>query len=152
MKSDSDTGVSVYTPPVPSVAHPLRLYKKEKLCSATAIDRLFVPSAVRPESVLAYPLRAVWMSDSLRRSDTPLQFLISVPKRRLHHAVDRVTMRRRVREAYRLHRHVLEIPAGMRYNLAFVYVADRCVPYARVERAVCRILAEVGKSISAGKQ
>lgn len=68
-----------------------RLYKKQRLCSPTAIEALFAHS---PESrgALCYPLRAVWRPDPARRSDAPLAFVIVVPKRRLRHAVDRVLM------------------------------------------------------------
>ena len=82
---------------------PHRLYKKEKLCSTAAVDKLFSPAsrAGGNNSVMAYPWRAVWRV-STRRTDPVAQFLITVPKKRLRHAVDRVTMRRRMREAYRL--------------------------------------------------
>ncbi len=69
------------------------------------------------------------------------RFLVSVPKKRLRHAVDRVTMRRRIREAYRLNRSLIspDLPA----DLAFIYVADKLLPYAKVEHALKRLLASV---------
>ena len=116
----------------------LSLGKTHKLCSRTAIDRLF---ASRSEgcSMLSYPLRAVWTT-----TDTPqqqrIEFLISVPKRKLRHAVDRVKMRRRIREAYRLNYLDIVAPGGTPLQVAFIYVADRLEPYPRVERAIRRIL------------
>lgn len=128
----------------------LRLYKKEKLCSTTAIDILFGRGgvSVSNKSALAYPLRAVWRQNGFRRSDAPVQFLISVPKRRLHHAVDRVLMRRRIREAYRLARPEFPMPAGLRIDVAFIYVASEVVPYAAVERAMHRLLGRIVRSSS----
>ena len=81
----------------------LRLYKKQRLCSPTAIEALF---ARTPDcsGALAYPLRAVWRPDPGRRSDSPLAFVIVVPKRRLRHAVDRVRMRRLIHAPRRPHR------------------------------------------------
>ena len=82
----------------------LRLYKIEKLRGKTAIDALFSRSADRrPSGSVCYPLRAVWQVNSRRSARCP-QFLVMVPKRRLRHAVDRVQMRRRIRESYRLNR------------------------------------------------
>lgn len=82
----------------------LRLYKKEKLCSTVAIEQLFMRGGEGVQGALAYPLRAVWRKNPRRSSDAPVAFVVSIPKKRLRHAVDRVQMRRRVREAYRLAR------------------------------------------------
>lgn len=122
----------------------LRLYKKEKLCSHTAVDSLFDPaSAAGTHRAIAFPLRAVWRLNDSRRADCA-QFLIMVPKRRLRHAVDRVKMRRRIREAYRLNRHL--IPADMRADIAFVYIAQELRPYADVARAMTRLLRAVAET------
>lgn len=118
----------------------LGLYKKEKLCSTRAVEILFGPGGA-DFSHLVYPLRAVAMRDSRRKSDAPVAFLISVPKKRLRHAVDRVLMRRRIREAYRLGHQQYALPEGLRVDLAFVYVADRIKSYRSVEKAVHRILS-----------
>lgn len=92
---------------------------------------------------LDYPLRAVWRPNPRRHSDAPVAFLISVPKKRLRHAVDRVAMRRRIREAYRLQRHLYPMPPGTRFDLAFVYVADRLMPYTAVHAAMGKLLARM---------
>lgn len=119
----------------------LRLYKKEKLCSETAIASLFNHETTDTRRALAFPLRAVWRVNEQRHADCP-QFLVMVPKRRVRHAVDRVTMRRRIREAYRLNRRL--IPADLRLDIAFVYVADRPLPYADISRAMMRLLTKIG--------
>lgn len=115
------------------------LYKKEKLCSVVAIDQLFGNGGAE-FSRLAYPLRAIARNNVRRSSDAPVAFLISVPKKRLRHAVDRVTMRRRIREAYRLSSLRQRTPGALRLDVAFVYVADKPLPYSAVERAMRRIL------------
>ena len=124
------------------------LYKKEKLCSACAIDALFGAGGAH-FSRLCYPIRAVARPNPARRSDAPLAFLISVPKKRLHHAVDRVLMRRRIREAFRLNRHSYATDPAQRLDLAFVYVGDRPQPYASVEKAMCRILEALAEKYPA---
>ncbi len=125
-----------------------RLYKKEKLCSAVAIEQLFSRDSLA-DGALAYPLRAVWRFNPRRSSDAPLCFLVSIPKKRLRHAVDRVTMRRRVREAYRLNRHGVVLPDGARIDIAFIYVASGLKSYRSVESAMRRLLEAVAASINA---
>ena len=50
-------------------------------------------------------------------------------------------MRRRIREAYRLNRSLIspDLPA----DLAFIYVADKLLPYAKVENALMGVWAYV---------
>lgn len=120
----------------------LRLYKKEKLCSEIAIGQLFDRDhASERQSALAYPLRAVWRTNPGRHADCP-QFLVMVPKRRLRHAVDRVRMRRLIRESYRLNRH-LHGDAPGRMDIAFVYVAQNLTDYQAVEKSMQRLLKKI---------
>lgn len=125
----------------------LRLYKKEKLCSTTAIDQLFGQGAADVHGALVYPLRVAWRVNPRRSSDAPIAFLISIPKRRLKHAVDRVQMRRRVREAYRLARPDYPLPEGTRIDLAFIYVANTLTAYADVDRAVRKLLSRISDAL-----
>lgn len=115
----------------------LKLHKREKLCSQTAIDALFAGNGAK--GALAFPLRVIFR----QRTDGAfgVRFFISVPKKKLRKAVDRVTMRRRIREAYRLNRNLL--PDGADFDVAFIYVAAETLPYARVESAVKRLLPKL---------
>lgn len=118
------------------------LGKRHKLCSLTAIDCLF--SAKGSSAAIAYPLRAVWRPGSRTdKDDEPVKFLISVPKKRLRHAVDRVAMRRRIREAYRLNHAVFESRSafGGPVDVAFIYVADELKSFHAVQRSMCRLLS-----------
>lgn len=119
------------------------LPKSTRLCSPTAVERLFDREASK--GIVAYPLRAVWRDNSGRTKGESLQFMITIPKKKLRHAVDRVTMRRRVREAYRLARHDYEgmLADGERIDLAFIYLSDKLAPYHIIERSVHKILARV---------
>lgn len=128
-----------------------RLYKKEKLCSLTAIETLFSPSLKKTggnNSIMAYPWRCVWRCNETRQCKCP-QFLISVPKKRLRHAVDRVTMRRRMREAYRLNRHL--IPADMRLDIAFIYVTDRVTDYKTTLHSLRKIFTKISLAVDSHK-
>lgn len=130
----------------------LRLYKKEKLSSPTAIEQLFGrPGVKRPDNpvyrAIAYPWRAVWTVNTRRHADCP-QFLISVPKRRVRHAVDRVLQRRRCREAYRLHRDLL--PGDVKLDIALVYIGAPGEDYDRTERAVVKLLGKIAAGLATG--
>lgn len=125
-----------------------RLYKKEKLCSLIAIERLFTPHKTKAEkaevgSAMAYPWRAVW-SETSTPDATCSKFLISVPKKRLRHAVDRVTMRRRMREAYRLNRNLL--PQEQHIDIIFIYVADKLTDYHRCCHSLKKIMEKISSS------
>ena len=125
------------------------LGKAHKLCSATAIEHLFNGRGAS-HSALCYPLRAVWGEEppTLNKKGTErVMFMISIPKKRLRHAVDRVTMRRRVREAYRILRPSL-LPqkhdsGDATIHVAFLYVANQTEPFSRVEKAVEKILHKI---------
>ncbi len=87
-------------------------------------------------------------SDNPHRKAAPCpQFLIAVPKKKIRHAVDRVQMRRRIREAYRLNRHL--IPMDLPIDIAFIYVAGEVLPYADVLKAVTRILTRITRTLTA---
>ena len=126
----------------------LRLYKIEKLCSETAISRLFARSDREVRTALVYPLRLAWRIDGVREVKVP-RFLVTVPKKRIRHAVDRVTMRRRIREAYRLNRDI--VPRDLPADIAFIYVADKLLPYSRIETAMRRLLASLAEKAADGQ-
>lgn len=127
---------------------PLGLNKSHKLCSLIAIDALFMRSG-DAQAALAYPVRIVWRVNKARKADveTP-KFLISVPRRRLRHAVDRVKMRRRIREAYRLNRAEILGNIHLPVDMAFVYIADKLVDYKQVNKAVVKCLSKIAEQCS----
>ena len=118
-----------------------KLNKDEKLCSRTAVNRLFDEG----KSLMAFPLRAAYR---LRpRGDNPTQFLISIPKKRIRKAVERVTLRRRTREAYRLNRRELLEPIleqqGCGVDIAFVYLDNTPAPYSVINEKMINLLTRI---------
>ena len=121
-----------------------KLHKDEKLCSRTAVERLFGEG----KSLMAFPVRAAYR---LRpRGEHPVQFLISIPKKRIRKAVLRVTLRRRVREAYRLNRRELLFPAleqeGLGVDIAFVYLDSSVDPYDVIQEKVTALLTRIAQA------
>lgn len=122
------------------------LGKRHKLCGTMTVNNLFIGNDSK--NALCYPLRGVWRNGSRRNDgDAPFKFVITVPKKRLRHAVDRVTMRRRIREAYRLiHQRVEDAYKASEttpLDIAFVYVADRVIPSSTVHAAMEKLLGKI---------
>lgn len=118
-----------------------RLPKSHRLCSRTAVEQLFDREGGSRVAV-SYPLRAVWRTNPTRQKPgAPAQFMITVPKKRLRHAVDRVTMRRRIRESYRLNHG--DYAATEPVDIAFIYIAADLQPYARIEAAMRHLLGRI---------
>ncbi len=123
-----------------------KLKKDEKLCSRTAIEQLFGEG----RSLMAFPLRAAYR---LRpRGEKPVQFLISIPKKRIRKAVGRVTLRRRVRESYRLNRRQLLQPEldnhGLGVDIAFVYLDTSLAPYSVINEKMTSLLQRIAQAAS----
>ena len=125
-----------------------KLRKDEKLCSRTAVNRLFDEG----KSLMAFPLRAAYR---LRPGgEHPVQFLITIPKKRIRKAVNRVMLRRRVREAYRLSRRELLQPSleqsGWGVDVAFIYLDNKPAPYSVIDEKMKSLLTRIAQA--AGEQ
>lgn len=121
------------------------LTKSEKLCSRTAINELFASGA----SAMAYPVRMV-CRESRRNYGATVQFMLTVPKKNMRHAVDRVLLRRRMREAYRLNRSCIDAriaESGKRVDVAFIYSSKEKCSYERIERKMQKLLASIATLI-----
>lgn len=121
---------------------PYALAKSERLSSLTAVRRLFKDGA----SGFVYPFRYMLITD---KSTTPsVEVLFSVPKRYHKRANKRNTLRRRMKEAYRLNKASLKASAtqrGVDVDLALVYSTKELLSYKTIEHAICKILAEVSE-------
>ncbi|MCH5246836.1 MAG: ribonuclease P protein component [Muribaculaceae bacterium] len=123
------------------------LPKRMRLCSKVAIDRLFLRGMLsnqRRGSLIAYPLRAVWIEENFRKDDYKgSKILISIPKKRLRKAVDRVKMRRRIREAWRRN---LDRCKDRNIDLGIVYLDSKLANYTDVESSIKKILTKLSMS------
>ena len=85
-------------------AAPRTFRKQERIVSKQLMETLFDKGD--SHSLAAFPLRAIYTLTDRREGCAPVQILISVPKKRFKHAVDRNRVKRQVREAYRQHRQI----------------------------------------------
>ncbi len=81
------------------------LSKDERVYGQTLTDKLFGGRCSKSMSL--YPIRMVYMTADLKKKDKKARILISVPKRMLHHAVDRNRVKRQIREAFRINKHII---------------------------------------------
>ncbi|MBQ9667997.1 MAG: ribonuclease P protein component [Prevotella sp.] len=122
--------------------------KAERIVSQKTIDELF--SGDHSHSLVAYPVRAVFMLRPCQAGDEPVQVLMSVPKRRLKHAVDRNRVKRQLREAWRLqHVAVLAdaLPAGQSLSVAFVWLQDGLSPTSTVAASMHHLLQRIARKL-----
>ena len=121
-----------------------KLHKDEKLCSRTAINRLFDEG----QSLMAFPLRAAYRVRPC--GEHPVQFLISIPKKRIRKAVGRVLLRRRIREAYRLQRRQLLTPTleqqSVGVDIAFVYLDSIPAHYSVIAERMTLLLQRIAQA------
>ena len=98
--------------------------KAERLCSRKAIDKLFAEG----KSFTLFPLRILHLPQETN------QVLISVSKRRFKRAVDRNAIKRRIREGYRLNKHIL--PASGGYAIGYIYLAKEILPSRSIHEKI----------------
>ena len=112
----------------------------------------------------AFPLRVVYMKEPWKEQPKeslkegmegmasgsaplpPVSILVSVPKKRFRHAVDRNRMKRLVREAYRLNKHILWEALeekDFRLVLAFVCITDTLPTFCAVEKSMKKALVRI---------
>ena len=112
--------------------------KEEKLFSQKIIADLFLKGS----SFLCYPLKVVWKFDELL-APYPAQVVFSVPKRLFKRAHDRNLLKRRMREAYRFHKHelyqLLE-GEGKQMGMMIVYIAKEQLDFVQIDKAMVKII------------
>lgn len=113
------------------------LQKHERLKSKKLIEELFNSG----KSSFSYPIKLMYLE--LSDLDSPLKMSVTVPKRHFKKAVDRNHMKRKVREAYRLHKSDLEqrlIASGRQMVCMLILVSKEKEEYCVIESAIKKLL------------
>ena len=119
--------------------------KAEHLCLRNDIEQLFTSGS---KSAAAYPLRLVYRTVD-HQAGPQVKVLLSVPKRKLRHAVDRNRAKRQLREAYRKHKHSLlaALPLGVGVHIGFLWLSDKPVESEHIEKKVVQLLTRLQENL-----
>ena len=113
--------------------------KQERLSWKRHIDLLFANG----RSFVAFPLRVIYLPVEEDALSARASVLISVPKKKFKRAVKRNLIKRRMREAYRIHKHDLfDALANNRQRMlvAFLYLDKEILPFSEIEKAMQKVL------------
>jgi ribonuclease P protein component len=113
--------------------------KNEKLKSQKTIEQLFLEG----QSVSAYPLRLVYL-----KHDQSLKVGVSVSKRNFKRAVDRIRIKRLLREAYRLNKTMLINNEVNHYALMILYLSKDMPDFELVNTKTKALLTKFTDTIS----
>ncbi len=110
--------------------------KSEKLKSKKTIELLFEEG----KTVSKFPIKLFYILTI--KSEIP-QAGFAVPKKKINQAVDRNRIKRQLREAYRLQKHLLKNKNGLKFALLFLYICKDKLPYASIETAMKSLLKKL---------
>ncbi|MCK5820805.1 MAG: ribonuclease P protein component [Bacteroidales bacterium] len=119
--------------------------KSERLSSQKEIQALFSDG----HSFHSFPFRVVW-----KFSDKPdnhlARVVISVPKRKFKKAVDRNLIRRRIKEVYRVQKHILYDhldQAEVKLIFMLMYTHDEIMDFNELEGKISKLLVRFKQEV-----
>ena len=112
------------------------LPKEQRLYKKKAIQLLFE----KGKGFNFYPFRVVVHAHTSENDEPSIpRFLVSVSKKRFHHAVKRNRVKRLVREAWRRNKSELIVTCEnqkITFDIALVYTATIILPYEEIEKKI----------------
>jgi ribonuclease P protein component len=122
--------------------------KEERLCNKRLLEQLFSSGS----SFLCYPFRVSWLPAS-EPQGTVVQVVFAVAKKRYRRAVDRNLIKRRTREAYRLHKQELLYQPLQEQNkqiiLSINYIGKEINDFAFVDKKMVKLLMQLCEQANA---
>lgn len=122
------------------------LPKTERLCSKKQIEDLYLHG----QRLRVFPYHVCWMRRDSDAATPPAQVLISVSKKRFHHAVDRNRVKRLTRECYRLHKPQLNDllqQAGCSLTLSISYAHNEILDYSTLFHKMDKIIDRLKQAL-----
>ena len=113
--------------------------KSERLSSKKDIQELFKNGS----SFYLHPFKVITLPSP---NSLVHQVLFTVPKRNFKRAVDRNLLKRRMREAYRLHKHLLSTEPQV-LSIAYIYTSKEIVDYASIAKPLEQSLSRIKKNV-----
>lgn len=114
--------------------------KKDRLSRKKWIEDLFT----KGKSLKSNPLKVLYLTNESLENP---QVLITVSKRNLKKASARNLLKRRIREAYRTQKHILNFEGGRNLMIAYIYLDRNITSYDAIEKAVIVTLSKIQEAI-----
>ena len=116
--------------------------KKERLKSKKQIEKLFNGG----KSISNYPIKLFYVPAE-EEQEVPVKVGFSVPKRSFKKAVDRNRIKRLMREAYRLNKHLIFNNIEGNFAFLILYLGKELPRYTEVEESLVDIFRKLVKEI-----
>ncbi|MDA9262285.1 ribonuclease P protein component [bacterium] len=115
--------------------------KEERLCNRKTIDFLF--TANDKIKFTEFPFMVIAKDSDSISQKFPAQMMVSVSKRKIKLAVNRNLMKRRMKEAYRLHKNDFYKKLKSQNKeliLCFIFLGNKPVSYELIEQKIIVLL------------
>jgi ribonuclease P protein component len=116
--------------------------KSERLVHLNEIDALFKEG----KSFSCSPLRILYSPNTTGK----IQVIITVSRKRFKRAVDRNVIKRKIREAYRLNKEILQsVSSSNSLNIAFIFTGDqKNVDFNVIENSIITLMKRLVDQVS----
>ncbi|WP_136468489.1 ribonuclease P protein component [Flagellimonas onchidii] len=109
--------------------------KKEKLKSKKIFEQLFMEG----NSIKAFPIKLIYSKANFD-DDTSFKVGVVAPKKKFRSAVKRNRIKRLLREAYRLNKHIVFNKIEGNFAFLFLYLGNKAPSFDEVDHTMQKLL------------